>query len=512
MRLALLLVCCLAAVAAASRTAPSIKDFLAAQGTEEEGQLWALLIAGSAGWGNYRHQADVAHAYQVLRHGGLHPDRIVTMVFDDIADNPMNPHPGQLFNAPKGEDVYAGIVIDYAGAAVNAKQFLAVLAGNVSLAEPGRNGKRKVLATGPEDRIFVYYSDHGAPGILGMPSGPFLYADQLHEVLANKSRHGGFKEMVLYIEACESGSMFEGLLEDDLQVYATTAANGHESSWGTYCPGMNPSPPPEFDTCLGDLYSVAWLENSDAADLTVETLKKQFQLVKARTSQNFTFMQGSHAMRFGTLDIAEEPAAEFLGEGNTGAHGANGADGAQAAWARVGALPQRDADLHHLYIRYTRAEGAAKAAALRALDAEVSRRAGLDASVRASVTALLRSSCLLDLVRARYGRELQTAEGGRLPLAGGEASAQGLLDVLVHRALPRAPGLPLVDDWGCLRGMVDAWEEACGPLDQYGMRHTRAFANLCNAGLAPPALRAAAAASCSSAPAARLVGPHAAQA
>ena len=26
---------------------------------------WALLIAGSAGWGNYRHQSDVAHAYQV---------------------------------------------------------------------------------------------------------------------------------------------------------------------------------------------------------------------------------------------------------------------------------------------------------------------------------------------------------------------------------------------------------------------------------------------------------------
>lgn len=26
---------------------------------------WALLLAGSAGWGNYRHQADVLHSYQV---------------------------------------------------------------------------------------------------------------------------------------------------------------------------------------------------------------------------------------------------------------------------------------------------------------------------------------------------------------------------------------------------------------------------------------------------------------
>ena len=43
--------------------------------------------------------------------------------------------------------------------------------------------------------------------------------------------------MVLYVEACESGSMFQGLLTDDMQIYVTTAANAYESSWGTYCPG-----------------------------------------------------------------------------------------------------------------------------------------------------------------------------------------------------------------------------------------------------------------------------------
>lgn len=70
-----------------------------------------------------------------------------------------------------------------------------------------------------------------------------------------------FADMVLYIEACEAGSMFEGLLNDSLNIYVTTAANAHESSWGTYCPGMHPSPPSEFTTCLGDLYSVSWMEN-----------------------------------------------------------------------------------------------------------------------------------------------------------------------------------------------------------------------------------------------------------
>ena len=39
-----------------------------------------------------------------------------------------------------------------------------------------------------------------------------------------------------------------------MNLYATTAANANESSWATYCPGDHPSPPPEYETCLGDLY------------------------------------------------------------------------------------------------------------------------------------------------------------------------------------------------------------------------------------------------------------------
>lgn len=73
-----------------------------------------------------------------------------------------------------------------------------MLAGDAGGVPPqSRGSSGRVVASGPHDRVFVYYSDHGAPGIVGMPSGPFLYADQLHAVVANKSRAGGFEEMVL---------------------------------------------------------------------------------------------------------------------------------------------------------------------------------------------------------------------------------------------------------------------------------------------------------------------------
>lgn len=63
--------------------------------------------------------------------------------------------------------------------------------------------------------------------------------------------------------------MFDGLLPEGLDIYVTTASNPNESSWGTYCgvgdardPCLVACPPPEFKgVCLGDLYSVAWMED-----------------------------------------------------------------------------------------------------------------------------------------------------------------------------------------------------------------------------------------------------------
>ncbi|KAG2452806.1 hypothetical protein HYH02_003035 [Chlamydomonas schloesseri] len=279
---------------------------------------WALLVAGSAGWGNYRHQADVCHAYQVLLRGGLRPAHMVTMMYDDIAHDPENPFPGQVFNSPGGPDVYGGVRVDYRGADVSAAVFLAVLGGNASALPPGTRGSGRVLASGPFDRVFVFYSDHGAPGVLGMPSGSFLYADELVGALQRKWQHRGYKEAVLYIEACESGSMFEGLLPPDIGAYATTASNAMESSWGTYCPGMSPGPPPLFSTCLGDLYSVAWMENADVCDLTQETLMAQYSIVRNRTSNNYTYSMGSHVMQYGSLAISREVAGDYQGMRNRG--------------------------------------------------------------------------------------------------------------------------------------------------------------------------------------------------
>ena len=62
-----------------------------------------------------------------MRKNGIPEDQIITLAYDDIANNSENPFPGKIFNKPNGQDVYAGCNIDYKGTAVTPENFLAII-------------------------------------------------------------------------------------------------------------------------------------------------------------------------------------------------------------------------------------------------------------------------------------------------------------------------------------------------------------------------------------------------
>jgi legumain len=72
-----------------------------------------------------------------------------------------------------------------------------------------------IIDSGPADNIFINFVDHGAPGLLAFPSSE-LHARTLQDTLLDMYQRKQFAKLVLYIEACESGSMFEDLLSDNL--------------------------------------------------------------------------------------------------------------------------------------------------------------------------------------------------------------------------------------------------------------------------------------------------------
>merc|ERR1712194_841743 len=116
------------------------------------------------------------------------------------------------------------------------------------------------------------FVDHGAKGLVAFPSEE-LHSKVLIKTLKKMHQKKMYKKLVFYLEACESGSMFEGVLPDGIDVYATTASNAKESSWGTYCGGNSSKVDgKDIGSCLGDLYSVNWMENTDENPSMVETL------------------------------------------------------------------------------------------------------------------------------------------------------------------------------------------------------------------------------------------------
>jgi len=112
-----------------------------------------------------------------------------------------------------------------------------------------------------------------------------------------------YNQLIFYIEACESGSMFP-YLESNIGVAAMTASNATESSWATYCSPNDVVNGVSIGTCLGDLFSVNWMEDTEANNPSTETLLSQYETVKKLTTK-------SPVELFGQLDFGNEFVGDF---------------------------------------------------------------------------------------------------------------------------------------------------------------------------------------------------------
>ncbi|KAH9668071.1 vacuolar-processing enzyme alpha-isozyme [Citrus sinensis] len=335
-------------------------------------------------------------------------------MYDDIAFNVQNPRPGIIINKPYGPD-------DYTGENCTANNFLAVILGNRTALT---GGSGKVVNSGPNDYIFIYYADHGSAGMV----------------------------------ACESGSMFDGLLTEDMNIYAVTASTPAESSYAMYCPGHYPSPEDDFETCLGGLFSISWIEDSEKHDLQKETLQQQHGVVRRRTLVDYLDFS-SHVMQYGNKELSKEPIFTYIGTNPDNDNftmkaeefSSNpSAEIAHSSRLTRGAVSQRDAQLHYLWHRFNRsADGSSeKIEAQKQLQNEILSRQQVDQNIHQIIAQVF-----------------------------GEENVSKMIESI------RPAGQPLVDDWDCLKMLVRIYGKICGSLSIYGKKYTRAMANMCNAGI-----------------------------
>jgi hypothetical protein len=87
-------------------------------------------------------------------------------------------------------------------------------------------------------------------------------------------------------------------------IYGLSAANPTESSWGTYCSPDDVVQGKHIGSCLGDLFSVNFVEDIDNGNI-FQSLNEQFLIIKAKTSL-------SHVMQWGDLSFQNDKVADYV--------------------------------------------------------------------------------------------------------------------------------------------------------------------------------------------------------
>ncbi|KAH7827718.1 putative Peptidase C13 family protein [Monocercomonoides exilis] len=254
---------------------------------------WAVLVAGSGGMINYRHQSDVFRTYKILTKNGFDPSKIIVMAYDDVAHHRGNPFPEQIFNVPDGPDVYIGADnIDYKAENVTVSKFVAVMTGNATAAGG------KVLESTSSDNVFLLFSDHGSTGLISFPTGPDMYVDELQDMFSEMYNKSMYNKMLVYMETCYAGSMFKDIMPTNMSIYIATASDYNESSYAMYC-GIR-----KYKVCLSNEFTQGWMEQSDTGNMSEITVGNQFEVAK-----NFTL--SSYPQEYGDTTLKTDFIAEY---------------------------------------------------------------------------------------------------------------------------------------------------------------------------------------------------------
>ncbi len=180
---------------------------------------YAVLIASSEKWKNYRHQADVLGFYHYLKNHGYDDDHIIMIMADDIAYNERNILPGVVRREQMGINLYQDVQIDYRLGNLTLDNLKQILTGKPSEEYP------ITLASTASDNVLFFWSGHGTQEGWDWKDMETLEPSFAKTMFSEME----FRKMFAIIETCYSGAVAQectgipGLL-------MMTAANPYEPS------------------------------------------------------------------------------------------------------------------------------------------------------------------------------------------------------------------------------------------------------------------------------------------
>lgn len=186
---------------------------------------WALLIAASKGWSNYRFQADVFAMYHILKNAGYSDDHIILIMEDDLANNPDNIYDaGAIRTSETGSNLYVPQAIDYKLSTLTPADIGDILHGKSSERLP------EVIKADSNDNIFIFWSSHGSPGSMDFGGNERMGYGQMKQIL-QQTPH---RKIMMAVEACYSGGLGEACTGLPGVLFFTAASpyeTSHADNW-----------------------------------------------------------------------------------------------------------------------------------------------------------------------------------------------------------------------------------------------------------------------------------------
>lgn len=180
---------------------------------------YAVLVAASEGWYNYRHQADVLGFYQYLKGKGYDDDHIILIMADDIANNELNPLQGVVRREIGGRNLYENVKIDYKLGNLTLEDLKQILTGEPSEKYP------VTLGSSENDNVLFFWSGHGTKKGWSWKETEDLSPEFAREMFSAMK----FRKQFAIIETCYSGVVGEGCTGIP-GLLMMTAANPYEPS------------------------------------------------------------------------------------------------------------------------------------------------------------------------------------------------------------------------------------------------------------------------------------------
>ncbi len=194
---------------------------------------YALLIQGSCGWANYRHQADVLNVYQMLKRYGWDDDHIILAISDELIENDRNTFKA-VSTSTYGDNLYKGAVIDYDTDTLKISDIQDIMLGRSSGHLP------VVLNTSDRSNVLVFWSGHGClaathkvNGFLWRDTGKVFSESDFRSTLEQMHSGQRYRKMLLLLEPCYSRNM--ALQTSEIPgILAIASAGSAESSFADY--------------------------------------------------------------------------------------------------------------------------------------------------------------------------------------------------------------------------------------------------------------------------------------